>query len=270
MLFCPQVCTNCGCCRLCAGEPLPLVDKYILFGVVLASNCAQEAHINYVVAKANGASYAMGSVLHSRILSMEIRSIVLLAKLQPVVEHSSTVWHAADSTACKMIEAVMIRIVKQCLTLYMFETVHHNVPRMELCCRHLVQLHDSACFRLQRIPVYSLLAAMHASLWSRCRVQGEDKPPKCWEELEQAVNVAMYDADDEASYSMARSSASPEKHCMPCGIMPHCMPAWTASRRAPLARRCMMSPRTQSCWGCLVMPMGRRHASGLMCVQPEL
>ena len=41
------------------------------------------------------ASYAMGSVLHNRRLDTEIRRVVLLAKLRPVLEYCSTVWHAA-------------------------------------------------------------------------------------------------------------------------------------------------------------------------------
>ncbi len=45
-------------------------------------------------------------------------------------------------------------------------------------------------------------------------MQGEDKPPKCWEELEQAVNVAMYDADDEARYGQVKCIAWEALHAV--------------------------------------------------------
>ncbi len=65
-------------------------------------------HPACVVAKATKASYAMGSVLHNRRLDTEIRRIVLMAKLRPVVEYGSTVWHAASAPEQNQIEAVII------------------------------------------------------------------------------------------------------------------------------------------------------------------
>jgi hypothetical protein len=39
------------------SEPLPVVDKYL--GVMLATDCTWQAHVEYVVTKATKASYAM-------------------------------------------------------------------------------------------------------------------------------------------------------------------------------------------------------------------
>jgi hypothetical protein len=39
------------------SEPLPVVDKYKYLGVMLASDCTWQAHVEYVVAKATKASY---------------------------------------------------------------------------------------------------------------------------------------------------------------------------------------------------------------------
>ncbi len=54
-----------GRCRLSgeivwgSSEPLPVVDKYKYLGVMLASDCTWQAHVEHVVAKATTASYAM-------------------------------------------------------------------------------------------------------------------------------------------------------------------------------------------------------------------
>jgi hypothetical protein len=57
---------------------------------MLGSDCTWHAHVEHVVAKATKASsYAMGSVLHNRKLDTEIRRVVLLAKLRPVLEYSA-------------------------------------------------------------------------------------------------------------------------------------------------------------------------------------
>jgi hypothetical protein len=124
----------------------------------------------------------MGSVLHSRLLDVELRRVVrvvLLAKVRPVLEHCSTVWHAADDKAQAKIEQVLIRVLKRFLA--MFENVHHDVLRMELGCRSFY----SSCrmtervleygFRLQRMPADRLPAAVHAAVWQR--VQGHASLP---------------------------------------------------------------------------------------------
>ena len=87
----------------------PVVDKYKYLGVMLASDCTWQAHVEHVVAKATTASYAMGSVLHNRRLDTEIRRVVLLAKLQPVLEYCSTVWHAATDAQRSQLEGVMLK-----------------------------------------------------------------------------------------------------------------------------------------------------------------
>ncbi len=123
-----------GRCRLSGeivwgSEPLPVVDKYKYLaryqGVMLASDCTWQAHVEHVVAKATTASYAMGSVLHSRRLDTEIRRVVLLAKLRPVLEYCSTVWHAATDAQRSQLEGVMLRVMKRFLAV--FENVHHDV-----------------------------------------------------------------------------------------------------------------------------------------------
>jgi hypothetical protein len=79
MLFAPE----CAQRPLQAGEivwgskPLPVMDKYKYLGVMLASDCTWQAHVEHVVAKATKASYVMGSVLHNRRLDTEIRRVVL-------------------------------------------------------------------------------------------------------------------------------------------------------------------------------------------------
>jgi hypothetical protein len=78
-------------------------------GVMLASDCTWQAHVEHVVAKATTASYAMGSVLHNRRLDTEIRRVVLLAKLRPELEYCSTVWHAATDAQRSQLEGVMLK-----------------------------------------------------------------------------------------------------------------------------------------------------------------
>jgi hypothetical protein len=144
------------------GEPLPVVDKYKYLGVMLAADCSWRAHIEYVVAKATKASHAMGSVLHNPRLPTEIRRIVLLAKLRPIVEYNSTVWHAADDKRRRQIEAVMVRVLKRFLAV--FDNVHHDVLRMELGCRSfcswMTQRVLEYGFKLQRMQANRLPAAV--------------------------------------------------------------------------------------------------------------
>jgi hypothetical protein len=198
---------------LWGGEPLPVVDKYKYLGVMLASDCTWQAHIQHVVAKATKASYAMGSVLHNRRLDTEIRRIVLMAKLRPVVEYGSTVWHVASAQERNQIEAVMIRVMKRFLAV--FENVHHDVLRMEWGCRSfnswMTQRVLEYGFRLRRMSVDRLPAAVHASVWGR--VPGARRPRMCAEELQRAVqrtalDVAQSAADEVTSYGHFKRIAS--------------------------------------------------------------
>jgi hypothetical protein len=182
--------------------PLPLVERYKYLGVMLASDCTWRAH---VVEKATKASYAMGSVLHNRKLDTEIRRVVLLAKLRPLLEYCSTVWHAATEAERSRLEGVMIRVLKRFLAV--FENVHHDVLRMELGCRSLrswmAQRVLEYGFRLHRMPTDRLPAAVQAAVWPR--VQGADRPRMCGEELAKVVarthlDVAVSAADVATSY----------------------------------------------------------------------
>jgi hypothetical protein len=150
------------------GEPLPVVDKYKYLGVMLGSDCTWHAHVEHVVAKATKASsYAMGSVLHNRKLDTEIRRVVmLLAKLRPVLEYCSTVWHAATAAERSQLEGVVIRVLKRFLAVY--DNVHHDVLRMELGCRSMsswmAQRVLEYSFRLRRMPADRLPAAVRAAV----------------------------------------------------------------------------------------------------------
>ncbi len=169
---------RCRLGRLCGAvsHRLPVVDKYKYLGVMLASDCTWQAHVEHVVAKATAASYAMGSVLHNRRLDTKIRRVVLLAKLRPVLEYCSTVWHAAMDAQRSQLEGVMLRVMKRFLAV--FENVHHDVLRMELGCRSLsswmAQRALEYGFRLQRMPADRLPAAVNAAVWRR--VQGAGRP----------------------------------------------------------------------------------------------
>jgi hypothetical protein len=159
MLFAPQ----CAAQPLQHGdvmwgvEPLPVVDKYKYLGVMLASDCTWHAHVEHVVnvvAKATKAGYAMGSVLQNRKLDTEIRRVVLLAKLRPVLEYCSTVWHAATDAERSQLEGVVIRVLKRFLAVC--DNVHHDVLRMELGCRSM------SSWMAQRVLEYSFrLGRMH-------------------------------------------------------------------------------------------------------------
>jgi hypothetical protein len=215
MLFAPE----CAQRPLQAGEivwgsePLPVVDKYKYLGVMLASDCTWQAHVEHVVAKATTASYAMGSVLHNRRLDTEIRRVVLLAKLRPVLEYCSTVWHAATDAQRSQLEGVMLRVMKRFLAV--FENVHHDVLRMELGCRSLsswmAQRALEYGFRLQRMPADRLPAAVNAAVWRR--VQGAGRPRLCKEELVRVekhtrVNVTVAVADATVGYGQFKRVAS--------------------------------------------------------------
>jgi hypothetical protein len=195
------------------AEPLPVVDKYKYLGVMLATDCTWHAHVEHVVAKATKASYAMGSVLHNRKLDTEIRRVVLLAKLRPVLEYCSTVWHAATDQERGRLEGVMSRVLKRFLAVY--DNVHHDVLRMELGCRSLsswmAQRALEYGFRLRRMPADRLPAAVRAAVWQR--VPGANRPRMCGEELVRVeartrLNVAVAAADEAITYGQFKRVAS--------------------------------------------------------------
>jgi hypothetical protein len=195
------------------GEPLPVVDKYKYLGVMLGSDCTWHAHVEHVVAKATKASYAMGSVLHNRKLDTEIRRVVLLAKLRPVLEYCSTVWHAATAAERSQLEGVVIRVLKRFLAVY--DNVHHDVLRMELGCRSMsswmAQRVLEYSFRLRRMPADRLPAAVRAAVWRH--VQGAKRPRMCGEELVRVeqhtrVNVTVAVADATVGYGQFKRVAS--------------------------------------------------------------
>jgi hypothetical protein len=136
----------------------------------------------------------MGSVLHNRKLDTEIRRVVLLAKLWPVLEYCSTVWHAATVPERTRLEGVVIRVMKRFLAV--FENVHHDVLRMELGCRSLsswmAQRVLECGFRLRRMPPDPLPAAVQAAVWPH--VPGAGKPRMCGEELAKVVARTGLDA----------------------------------------------------------------------------
>jgi hypothetical protein len=124
------------------------------------------------------------SDMHGRRLDTEIRRVVLLAKLRPVLEHCSTVWHAATDAQRSQLEGVMLRVMKRFLAV--FENVHQDVLRMELGCRSLSSWMAQRAldtidtleygFRLQRMPADRLPAAVNAAVQTHmcgggCRVQ---------------------------------------------------------------------------------------------------
>jgi hypothetical protein len=82
------------------------------------------SHVVVKVTKASYLCYAMGGVLHNRKLDTEIRRVVLLAKLRPVLEYCSTVWHAATNEERSQLEGVVIRVLKRFLAVS--DNVHHQ------------------------------------------------------------------------------------------------------------------------------------------------
>ena len=152
-------------------------------------------------------------MLHNRRLDTEIRRVVLLAKLRPVLEYCSTVWHAATDAQRSQLEGVMLRVMKRFLAV--FENVHHDVLRMELGCRSLsswmAQRALEYGFRLQRMPADRLPAAVNAAVWRR--VQGAGRPRLCKEELVRVekhtrVNVTVAVADTTVGYGQFKRVAS--------------------------------------------------------------
>jgi hypothetical protein len=148
------------------------------------------------------------------VLCTEIRRVVLLAKLRPVLEYCSTVWHAATDQERGRLEGVMSRVLKRFLAAY--GNVHHDVLRMELGCRSLsswmAQRALEYGFRLRRMPADRLpAAAVRAAVWQR--VPGANRPRMCGEELVRVeararLNVAVAAADEAITYGQFKRVAS--------------------------------------------------------------
>ncbi len=66
-------------------------------------------------------------MLHNRRLDTAIGRIVLMAKLRPVVEHGSTVWHAASAQERNKIEAVVLVVFRVMKLMTRFLAVFENL-----------------------------------------------------------------------------------------------------------------------------------------------
>ena len=93
-------------------ECLPITDSYKYWGVMLHKNLTWDAHIEHVVEKAMNAAKSLYPILLNRGLSAEIKRMVVLTLIRPVVEHGAQVWNPHTKRDKDIINKIQTDIIK--------------------------------------------------------------------------------------------------------------------------------------------------------------
>jgi hypothetical protein len=75
------------------GMPVPVVSEYCYLGLCFNTTCTWDTHINKMLQKAARVSASLMPIWKSRRISVEVKGIVLLSCVRPIVEYGAEVWY---------------------------------------------------------------------------------------------------------------------------------------------------------------------------------
>ena len=94
------------------GVSVPMVDKYCYLGLWFQNNCLWNVHFEEVMKKAERRKNMLMPVWKSRHISVEVKRIVMLTCVRPIVEYGAEIWAPGTKQKWAAIDRVQSDIIK--------------------------------------------------------------------------------------------------------------------------------------------------------------
>jgi hypothetical protein len=94
------------------GVNVPVVDKYCYLGLWFQNNCSWNVHFEEVMKKVERRKNMLMPVWKSRHISVEVKRIVMLTCVRPIVEYGAEVWAPSTKQKWAAIDRVQTDIIK--------------------------------------------------------------------------------------------------------------------------------------------------------------
>jgi hypothetical protein len=91
---------------------VPVVDKYCYLGLWFQNNCSWNVHFEEVMKKVERRKNMLMPVWKSRQISVEVKRIVILTCVRPIVEYGAEVWAPSTKQKWAAIDRVQTDIIK--------------------------------------------------------------------------------------------------------------------------------------------------------------
>jgi hypothetical protein len=157
------------------GVPVPVVSEYCYLGLWFNTACTWDTHITKMLQKAARVSASLMPIWKSRRISVEVKRIVLLSCVRPIVEYGAEVWYpplSGGQVLLGKIDKLQVDIIRSAMRCGKENPV---VPGLlaEWGVKPLhMWLHQRTMeyyFRVQRMPVSRLPKQVVSAEW---RAQG--------------------------------------------------------------------------------------------------
>jgi hypothetical protein len=92
--------------------PVPVVSEYCYLGLWFNNTCTWTTHFEKMLAKVQRVKGALMPIWKSRSISVEVKRILLLTCVRPIVEYGSEVWFPSTARQLQLIDKVQTDIIK--------------------------------------------------------------------------------------------------------------------------------------------------------------
>jgi hypothetical protein len=150
-------------------EAVPVKDAYKYLGVMLHNTLKWDAHMKYVSEKATKAVRALYPMLLNRSISVEIKRMMLLTVVRPVIEHAGHVWNPHTKNGKAFIDRLQMDFIKA--VMHCAPTTSHILLQQELGMRPMSAWLDKRMLELwhtlQNMPDARLPKQVSSMQWSK-------------------------------------------------------------------------------------------------------
>ncbi|KAF6255902.1 hypothetical protein COO60DRAFT_1532239 [Scenedesmus sp. NREL 46B-D3] len=92
--------------------PVPVVSEYCYLGLWFNNTCTWTTHFEKMLAEVQRVKGALMPIWKSRSISVEVKRILLLTCVRPIVEYGSEVWFPSTARQLQLIDKVQTDIIK--------------------------------------------------------------------------------------------------------------------------------------------------------------
>jgi len=155
------------------SQKLPQDTDYRYLGVQLSTDCGWKKHAEVLKDKCLRMKGMLGGVFRNKCLDSDVKRIMLLAVVRPVVEYGATVWHAnaPQQAALESVQHQILSSMTGCPN-----TTSTHILRIETGCRSFESWADQRkleyFFKLQEMPDGRLPKLVWQHNWQEGRRQG--------------------------------------------------------------------------------------------------
>jgi hypothetical protein len=102
------------------GVPVPVVQKYCYLGLWFQSDLSREVHFQHVLHKMQNVTRCYMPLWKSRHVSVEVKRIVLLSCVRPIIEYASEVW-VPNANQRQKLNVCQLEIIKTSMRLLSYK-----------------------------------------------------------------------------------------------------------------------------------------------------